>query len=611
MSLSPRARLVNPRLGTYFSIFASLFVALFLLVLIFERLDVNDRQLRLAFFAVPLLLYVAIGCSVVTSEVLNYFASGRRVPAGYTGLLLGLSALGATFLVAGTGAFFFSGFDALVLMMGVLSGFVIMAISLAPFYRKFGAFSVPSYLGRRFESKTLRIAAAMIAIVPMLLVLAAELRLGIGIATDLTGLRPGIVGAALVAAITCSIAPGGKRSFTWVGVAQTLAIFMALLTVATVVSVLTTSLPIPQLSNGPMVRSLVRNEGSQGLSTVMASAFAFNLPGEGFSAITKPYTQPFGDVGPLGFVLATIAIATGIAAAPWLLPRVAATPGVYEARKSLGWATVFAGLALLTASAVAVFLRDFVLDMVMSDRIGPLPRWIFEAAHAGYAVFDPNAARLTFPAITFDRDGVLFMLPIAAGLPNAFEYLLLAGALSAAMLTASATVVALAAVFSEDIAHGLSWEPAPRDNRVWVMRMFIAVAALFGATLTALAPTDPLRLVLWALSLTGASLFPVLFLSIWWKRLTAPAATVAVVVGFSTSAAAILLSEAGVFPLSSAISGIFGLPVSLGLAMGLSLLRPEASRHSLEVVRDIRVPGGEIIYDRDMQRLQLRRHARN
>ncbi len=142
------------------------------------------------------------------------------------------------------------------------------------------------------------------------------------------------------------------------------------------------------------------------------------------------------------------------------------------------------------------------------------------------------------------------------------------------------------------------------------MRGFIAIVAICGAALSIAAPTDPLRLVLWALSITGASLFPVMILSIWWKRLTVGGATIGIISGFVAAALAILMSEMGVLSTPSPIAGILGLPVSFALALGISLMRPEASRHALEIVRDMRVPGGEIIYDREMQRLQLRKHAR-
>lgn len=610
MAFGARARVVNPRLGIYFSIFAALFTALFLLVLIFEQLRLSETLLQAAFFAVPILIFAGIGLSVGSNDALNYFAAGRRVPAAYTGLLLAASSLGGTLVVAGTGAFFFAGFDAVVLLMGILTGFVVMAIVLAPFYRKFGAFTVPSYLGGRFESRVLRIVAAVVVAVPMLLVLSAELHIGAGVASRLIGLNSNLIVCVLAFAIAITTAAGGKRSLTWAGVAQSIALFLALLGVATTVSVIVTNLPIPQLANGPMVRGLVRNEINEGLQLIKVWPLAFDFPGEGFAALVKPYTQPFGSVGTFGFAIGTFAIATGISTAPWLLPRVAASPSVYDARKALGWATVFSGLALLTISSVAVFMRDVALEAVVSERLGPLPKWLFDAAAVHLVSFDQTVTRLGFSGLKFDRDGVLFALPIATGLPQAFYYVLLAGALAAVLVAASSTTVSLAAILGEDVVQGMSWEPVAPQARVWITRGFVGVVAACGAILAMIAPTDPLRLVLWALSITGASLFPVMILSVWWKRLTANAAVAGLVTGFGAAAFAILLSEVGALGVPSPIAGILGLPLSFAAAIGISILRPGASRHALEIVRDIRVPGGEIIYDRQMQRLQLRKHAR-
>lgn len=610
MTFSPKSRLVNPRLGTFFSIFAALFSALFLLDLIFEQLQVSDPALRLILYAGPLALYVATGLIVTTNDQLSFFAAGRRVPAGYTGLILATSALGSTLMVAGCGAFFFAGFDALVLLVGGLAGFVVMAMVLAPFYRKFGAYTVPSYLGRRFDSKTLRLATAMVAAVPILLVLAAELSIGARVASRLTGYGVQAMLAVEVLVLTVAIAPGGMRSFTWTGVAQALALLLAIVIIATVVSVVETSLPVSQLAHGPMVRNMVRNEVNQGLQVVSVWPLAFSLPGEGFQAIAKPYVQPFGAVGSLGFVLGTFVVATGIAAAPWLLPRVAGAPGVYESRKALGWATVFFGVLLLTVTAFAVFVRSYALDAVMSERVGPLPGWLASLASFGFVQYDPNASQISFDAIRFDRDGVIFALPLAAGLPHAFVYLGFAGAIAASLIAAGATVISLASILSEDVVQGLSWEPSADLHRIFLTRAFVPLGALAGVLLATVAPTDPLRLLMWALSLTGASLFPVLALSVWWKRMTPLGAIAGLISGFTIAALAIFASESRLIGLPSVIAGILGLPVATAVTLAVSSFFPETSRHILEVVRDIRVPGGQIIYDREMQRLQLRKHAK-
>ncbi len=611
MTFSARARLVNPRLGTFFSIFASLFAALFLLNLILEQLQVADASLRAMMFAGPLLLFAGTGLIVTTQDQLSYFAAGRRVPAGYTGLILATSAIGSTILVCGTGAMFFDGFDALVLMIGGLAGFVVMAIMLAPFYRKFGAYTVPSYLGRRFDSKLLRLSTAMVAIVPALLVLAAELSVGAKVMSRLTGYGvPGLIFLEIIV-LSVAIAPGGMRSFTWSGVAQAIALLLALVIVATVVSVLETSLPVSQLAHGPMVRNMVRNEVSQGLPVVITWPLAFSLPQEGFHAISKSYAQPFGSVGPVSFVLGALVIAMGTAAAPWLLPRVAGAPGVYESRKALGWATVFFGVILLTLTAFAVFLRNDALDAVMNERVGTPPQWLTAIIAAGFAKMDGTAAQLTFSSMLFDRDAVIFATPLAAGLPQAVTYLMYAGAVAASLVAAGATVISVASILSEDVVQGLSWEPSTDSHRVWTTRAFVPLAGLAGGALALLAPTDPLRLFMWALALTGASLFPVLGLSVWWKRMTPMGAIAGISSGFIVAALAVFASEANIIAMPSMISGILGFPVATAAVLLVSAFLPETSRHILEVVRDIRVPGGQIIYDREMQRLQLRKHSRS
>ena len=110
------------------------------------------------------------------------------------------------------------------------------------------------------------------------------------------------------------------------------------------------------------------NEAAQGLPVVDAPSLAFALPGDGVAHIAKRFTAPFGAIGPTAFVVAMLTVMAGIAASPWLLPRVTMTPGVYETRKSLGWATVFFGLIMLTAASVSVYMRDFIMDMVQGRR---------------------------------------------------------------------------------------------------------------------------------------------------------------------------------------------------------------------------------------------------
>jgi cation/acetate symporter len=606
MPLTSRTRFVNPRLGIYFGIFTSSLAGLVLLLIIFEQLGTSDTMLRWAMLVGPLGLYAAIGVSVFTRDPMEFFAAGRRVPAGYTGLGLATAAMGTTGIVAMTGIFFIIGFDALCLVIGGLAGFVIMGVMIAPFLRKFGAFTVPSYLGRRFESRAVRLISAGLLSVPMLLLLAAELRMGAFAASWLTGKPAGLMVALLVLAIAVTVVLGGMRSLTWSNSAEAIAAILALIVPVAIVAVMVTNFPLPQLTHGPLLRALVHQEGAQGLPLPDAAGLAFQLPGEGFAAIAKRFTAPFGTVGPTAFVVATLTVLAGVAASPWLLPRVTLTPGVYETRKSLGWATVFFGLVMLTAASVSVFMRDFVMDVVKGGGVTVLPIWMRRLVEQGFMRVIEGGSELTFTSFQFVRDTVLLSLPIAAGLPDVFVYFAAAGVVAAALVAASAATVALGGILAEDALNGLSWEPLPRQARVVVGRVAIVSVAVLGGAIALLAPTDPVRLLLWCFALTGSTLFPVLVLSIWWKRMNAFGAMAGLCCGFAVAVLTILAGEAGMIGIDGALAGILGLPAgALGVLLASSIT-PAPSRSMLEIVHEIRVPGGEVVYDREMRLLRLK-----
>jgi cation/acetate symporter len=610
MIATTRTRFVNPRLGAYFGIFVSLLAGLVLLLMIFEQLGAPEVVLRWVMLLGPLGLYCAIGLSVPSPEVLEFFASGRRVPAGYTGLGIASAAMGATGIVAMTGTFFLIGFDALCLVIGGLAGFVIMAVTLAPFLRKFGAFTVPSYLGRRFESKAVRILAAALIAVPLLLLLAAELSMGAFAASWLSGQPRGLMIVLLILAMIVTVVLGGMRSFTWSSSAQAIAAILALIVPVAIVAVMVTNFPFPQLTHGPLLRALVYNEASQGVPVVTAPGLTFMIPGDGFASVAKRFTAPFGTVGPIAFVVAMLTVMTGVAASPWLLPRVTMTPGVYETRKSLGWATVFFGLTMLTAASVSVYMRDFIMDVVKDGSPARLPDCIQDLVRLGFMQFDATASPLTFTSFKLARDTVLLSLPVAAGLPNVFTYFAAAGIVAAALVAATAATVALANVLTEDVVNGFSWEPMPKGARIWIGRIAIAGVAVLGGAFTLLAPTDPLRLLLWCFAITGSTLFPVLVLSIWWKRMNAFGALAGLACGFAVAVLTILAGEAHIIGLDGALAGIVGLPAGTLGALLASIATPGPTRGMLELVREIRIPGGEVVYDREMRLMRLKNRER-
>ncbi len=606
MAFTARTRLVNPRLGTYFGIFTAAFAGLVLMALMLEQLGAADAQVRFIMFAGPIVFFAAIGFSSRAREAHDYFACGRRVPAFFNGLVLGVAALGGAGFLALTGSLFIIGFDAICLAIGWYAGLVFMGVLFAPFVRKYGAYTLPTFLGRRFESRTVRVVAAATLSVPILLLLVAEARFAAYAAAWLLGQSERLMIAVVVTCATAIVIAGGMRSLTWSSVAKAIAALLALAVPVTIVALMVSNLPLPQMTHGNVLRLLTRAEINQGVPIVLAPPLAFDLPREGVEQLVKRFIQSFGSIGSLSFVLMSFVAAAGIAASPGLLSRAGTTPGVYEARKSLGWAVLVAGIVLLTLPAVAVYLRALLLDQVVGHQGDSLPLWFQLLQQAGIARIEAKTQVVRLAGISFERDAVLFALPIAAGFPQVVVYLALAGALAAALAALASSLVAIGNILAEDIVYGLPDETAPETARIGGARVAMLGAAFVTTWLAIAAPADPLQLFLWSLTLSASSCFPVLLLAIWVKQTNAWGALAAMITGLVVTVLLILLSETGAIGLPSALAGAVGLPLAFAAALAAMRVTPAPGRNALDIVSEVRVPGGETLYDRELRLLRLK-----
>ena len=222
MSAGPSSKHVNPLLGVYFGIFGAGLVAVVVLLLIFEQLGFALASLRLLLTVATLGMFVAIGIAAYTALPTEFFLSGRRVPSFFAGLALAVAAIGGTGLAGFAGVIFIAGFDGLCLPLGIVAGFVVMVILIAPYLRKFGALSVPGYLGQRFESPTVRLTAASIAAAPLILLLVAELKVAMMAANWLIELPEHWAASIIVVTLIASLVPGGVRSLSWSSAAQSM-----------------------------------------------------------------------------------------------------------------------------------------------------------------------------------------------------------------------------------------------------------------------------------------------------------------------------------------------------------------------------------------------------
>lgn len=611
MSLTPSRHLVNPLLGVYFGIFASLLVGIVLMALMLEQLGLEDHVLRALIAGGLALLVAGLAIATRSNAMFELLFAGRRVPAVFTGLTLSVTLLGGTTLAALPGLFYVIGFDALFLTVGMTTGLVVFAILIAPYIRKFGAYSVPAYLGLRFASPMLRVVAAAIASVPLLLLIVAELKVALMAGGWLTELPPLALAVAVSLLLMLVLASGGLRSLSWTSAAQGIVMLLAVLIPVMIVAILMSHLPVPQLSHGRITRALLRAEVVQHIPEVFADTFAFDLPGTGFEAAARRFATPFASIGQGAFILSMLAVMAGVAGQPALISRIAATPGVYATRKSVAWAICIAGLVFLTMSAVGVFLREIAITDIAGQPAGQLPDWIAGVVTRDWASIDTGTARLTLSSFAIRRDAALVVLVTANGVPAALVYTVILGLLATALAAAATGLAALGTILSEDIINGPRSELAADGTRRTILRLAFVVLTIFGCWLALVAPGDPLEFLMWSLALSGSTLFPVLLMSIWWKRCNAWGAICGLLAGFVAASIGILSGDLAQVGLAGPMAAAIAAPIALiGVGLG-SLMTPSPGRHVLELVRDLRVPGGDTLYDREIRQMVLerRRHT--
>lgn len=601
MSVTPSRRLVNPMLGIYFGIFASSFVAIALMALILEQLGLEDSFLRLLIAGGLAALLLGIAVATRSDALQDLLFSGRRVPAFFTGLTLTVTLLGGTSLAALPGLLFLIGFDALFMTVGMTTGLVVFAILIAPYVRKFGAYSLPSYLRMRFASAGLGVAAAAVISVPLLLLIVAEFKMALLAGSLLTQLSPLMLSLSITVLVTLVLIAGGLRSLSWTGAAQAMVVMLAVLIPVAVVAVLMAQLPIPQLSHGRTTRAILRMELLQGIPHTIADFFAFDLPGTGLETTARRYATPFASIGQGAFLFSILAVMAGVAAQPTLIARVNATPGVYATRKSVGWAICLVGLIFLTMSAVGVFLREVVMNEIAGQPAGQLPSWLPGLVAQELAGVDTGTAKLTLSSFSIRRDAAMVILLTASQVPVALVYAVLAGLLAAALAAASLSSFTLGTILAEDVVNGPRSEFSTDRSRGRALRLSCAAIVILGVWLAVVMPGDPLELLMWSLALTGSTAFPVLLLSIWWKRCNGWGAMAGMLAGFGVAIVVMLGGELLGIGLPGPMAAVLGAPAALIASAVASLMTPAPGRHVLELVRDLRVPGGDTLYDREVR----------
>jgi cation/acetate symporter len=595
-----RQRTPNPHLGAYYSIVASAFVSLVILLAMAEQLGWSDGTVARSLILLPLAAYLGIAVAARTLDVEDFFASGRRVPQVYNALLLAAIAVGGTGIFAYTGAVLFLGFDALAIGLGWTCGFLLAAVLFVPYLRRAGSYTLPAFIGQRFRSREARIAACGLQVVPTALLLAAEIKIAAAVASIFLPL-PFWLAVLLVTFFVAAVGIlGGMRSLTWSGSAEFIVGAVGLAVTLIVVSVTLTNLPAPQLTYGEMFGSLQSAETAAGMSPVTPNAIT-SLPQAAPAQVAKPFLQPFGAITETGFFALFVCLALGTAALPSLLQRSGVTRSVADQRRSTGWALLLVALFVVTAPAIAAFAKLLMFrDMALIPTQG-MPSW-FSTLSEWHLVqpSDINGdGTIGSGELLIARNGVALALPVLAELPYILTALMATAGLSIALAAAGSHLFTLGASLADDIYGVLDRRPIelPRLMAAWAA---IGLCALIAIIFVLIAEVDALRNAVTAFAFAAATFFPALLLAIWWPRCTAWGALASMGTGFLILFLAVTLGGTiGVAETAAGIAAasLIAAVLALVAGVGASLYGPAPAPFDTAYYEETRKPEGEAIFD--------------
>ena len=541
-----------------------------------------------AFVAVTFGAYLFIGFSNRVRDTKGFYVAGQGVPPVFNGMATAADWMSAASFISMAGLISFMGFDGAVYLMGWTGGYVLLALLLAPYLRKFGQYTVPDFVGDRYYSSTARLVAAICAIFISLTYVAGQMRgvgvvfsrfLGVSITTGV------LIGMAVVAFFAVL---GGMKGITWTQVAQYSVLIVAFLIPSIAISAKLTGNPIPQLS-------FTFSDITAKLNQIQIDL--------GFTE----YTAPFQGKSQLDVFCITLALMVGTAGLPHVIVRFYTVPSVRAARYSAGWALLFIALLYTTAPALAAFARYNLIDSLHDTPIDDARslEWVASWEATGLLGLDDKNGdgRLQLTPdkatneILIDRDIIVLSTPEVAGLAPWVIALVAAGGLAAALSTAAGLMLVISSSLSHDIYAKLIDPKASEEKHLMVGRLMIfgavCVAGYFGIH----PPGFVAEVVAFAFGLAAASFFPVILLGIFDKRTNREGAIAGMIVGLAFTIFYIVGNrffgmDAFLFGISAQGIGTVGMLLNLVTTLTVSRLTPPPPESVQRMVDSVRIPRG-------------------
>ena len=570
-------------------------------------------------------LYIGIAIWTKASSTKEFYVAGGHVHPIANGMATAADWMSAASFISMAGLIAFLGYDASVYLMGWTGGYVLLALLLAPYLRKFGKFTVPEFIGDRYYSKAARLVAVFCLIIASITYVIGQMK-GVGVAFGRFLEVDFEVGVAVGMGIVFVYAVfGGMKGITYTQIAQYCVLIFAYTVPAIFIALNLTGNPVPQIGLGGSM--------ADGSGIALLDKLDQVVTELGFAA----YTQQKGTS--LNIFLLTASLMIGTAGLPHVIVRFFTVPKVSDARISAGWALVFIAILYTTAPAVGAMARLNLMNTIQTGEVGApdgnlayeeRPQWFKNWETTGLLVFEDKnddgriqyyndsnddfsvkAAQFGWQGnemVKVDRDIMVLANPEIANLPNWVIALVAAGGLAAALSTAAGLLLAISSAVSHDLLKGIISPDISEKKELLASRLAMAGAILVAGYLGMNPPGFAAQVVALAFGLAASSLFPALMLGIFDKRMNRTGAISGMMTGLTSTVMYIVWFKGWFFLPATAFAentpdnwflgisteafGAVGASLNFIVAIIVSRLTSEPPEHIQQLVEDIRVPKG-------------------
>ncbi|AEL25338.1 sodium:solute symporter family protein [Cyclobacterium marinum] len=538
-------------------------------------------------------LYIGIAIYTRAGSTKEFYTAGGGVSPLANGMATAADWMSAASFISMAGIIAFSGYDGSVYLMGWTGGYVLLALLLAPYLRKFGKFTVPDFVGDRYYSNKARVVAVFCALFISFTYVAGQMR-GVGIVfsryleVDIeTGVYIGMTIVFFYAVM------GGMKGITYTQVAQYCVLIFAFMVPAIFISIQLTGNPIPQLGLGGTVQ-----DGSYLLDKL--DGILVDLGFQEYTAGRKSMTDIFA---------ITLALMVGTAGLPHVIVRFFTVPRVKDARLSAGYALVFIAILYTTAPAIAAFGIYNAIDTVADKPVNELPEWVEnwkktnlitvdDVNNDGIVQYTPNPET---NELNIDKDIMVLAAPEIAVLPNWVVGLVAAGGMAAALSTAAGLLLVISTSVSRDLFRTFVPEMTEKTELI-IARVSAAFAVIIAGYFGINPPGFVAEVVAFAFGLAAASFFPVIIMGIFSTRMNKEGAIAGMVTGLVFTLAYIIYfkfiqPESNTmdnwwFGISPEGIGTLGMAINFVVCYVVSKLTPPPPEDVQEMIQEIRIPRG-------------------